>query len=274
MPRWPPESAGFSTAGTPTVSSAARALSRSRAPAKRGCGTPASASVRRIAILCVIRCAVSVPIPGSPSASATAATTGTARSAETVRTPSTPCRRATSVTAATSVKSTASPSSAAAEPGRVRVAVDRDDAEAELLRAQDRAALVAAGADEEDRAHVARDAIRRWARSRGASPAASERRHEEREPLDSARSRSRSPARSSTQTRRPRYVPRDQRLLRAAVLLGAHRVRRERRERVRQRVELRHAAARVGERAAGGVAAQRPRRAASLARGPRPERDP
>ena len=94
MPRWPPESAGFSTAGTPTVSSAARALSRSRAPAKRGCGTPASASVRRIAILCVIRCAVSVPIPGRPSASATAATTGTARSAETVSTPSTSWRRA------------------------------------------------------------------------------------------------------------------------------------------------------------------------------------
>ena len=66
MPRWPPESAGFSTAGTPTASSAARALSRSRAAAKRGCGTPASASVRRIAILCVIRCAVSVPIPGRP----------------------------------------------------------------------------------------------------------------------------------------------------------------------------------------------------------------
>ena len=57
-------------------SSARAALGRSRAPAKRGCGTPASASVRRIAILCVIRCAVSVPIPGSPSASATAATTG------------------------------------------------------------------------------------------------------------------------------------------------------------------------------------------------------
>ena len=58
-----------------------------------------------------------MPIPGSPSASATAATTGTARSAETVRTPSTAWRRPTSVTAATSVKSTASPSSATASPG-------------------------------------------------------------------------------------------------------------------------------------------------------------
>ena len=48
------------------------------------------ASASRIARLCVRRCAVCVPIPGSPSASATAATTGTARSAETVSTPSTP----------------------------------------------------------------------------------------------------------------------------------------------------------------------------------------
>jgi hypothetical protein len=43
---------------------------------------------------------------------------------------------------------------------RVRVPVDRDDAQAELLRPQDRAALVAPGADEEDRLHVARDRIR------------------------------------------------------------------------------------------------------------------
>ena len=104
------------------------------------------------------------------ASSATAATTGTARSAETVSTPSTAWRRATSVTASTSVKSTASPTSAAVEPGRVRVAVDGDDAKAELLRTQDRATLVAPRADEEDRAHVARDAIRaagaRSARSR------------------------------------------------------------------------------------------------------------
>ena len=91
-PRWPPESAGFSTAGKPTVSAAGAASRRTRTAANRGCGTPPSASRRRIATLCVIRCAVSVPIPGSPSASATAATTGTARSAETVSTPSTPCR--------------------------------------------------------------------------------------------------------------------------------------------------------------------------------------
>ena len=43
---------------------------------------------------------------------------------------------------------------------RIGVAVDRDGAEAELLRPQDRAALVAPGADEEDGLHVARDRIR------------------------------------------------------------------------------------------------------------------
>ena len=87
-PRWPPESAGLSTAGKPTSSAARRRSESVRTAAKRGCGTPASASRRRIATLCVIRCAVSTPIPGSPRASATAATTGTARSAETVSTPS------------------------------------------------------------------------------------------------------------------------------------------------------------------------------------------
>src|SRR3954447_25255773 len=115
-PRWPPESAGLRTAGNPTVCAAAYASCRSRAAAKRGCGTPASARRRRMATLCVIRWAVSVPIPGSPRASATAATTGTARSAETVRTPSTPCLRPTSVTAAASVKSTTSATSASPRP--------------------------------------------------------------------------------------------------------------------------------------------------------------
>ena len=88
-------------------------------------GTPASASVRRIATLCVIRCAVWVPIPGRPSASATAATTGTARSAETVRTPSTAWRRPASIAAATSAKSTTSATSASCRPGALCVAVDR-----------------------------------------------------------------------------------------------------------------------------------------------------
>ncbi len=69
-----------------------------------------------MATLCVIACAVSLPMPGRSSASATAATTGTARSAETVSTPSTRWRRATSVTAGTSVKSTTSPTSATASP--------------------------------------------------------------------------------------------------------------------------------------------------------------
>ena len=101
-----------------------------------------------------------MPIPGSPSASATAATTGTARSAETVRTPSTPWRRATSVTACDVGEVDRLADVGHLQAGRIGVAVDGDDAEAELLRPQDRAALVAPGADEEDGLHVARDRIR------------------------------------------------------------------------------------------------------------------
>ena len=59
------------------------------------------------------------------------------------------------------------------QPERVRVAVDGDDAEAELLGPQDRAALVAPGADEEDRLHVARDRIRCGSRSPSGRPARS-----------------------------------------------------------------------------------------------------
>ena len=46
------------------------------------------------------------------------------------------------------------------EPQRLGVPVDGDDTKPELLRAEDRTALVAPGADEEDGGHVARDAIR------------------------------------------------------------------------------------------------------------------
>ena len=58
IPRWPPESAGFSTAGKPTSATARWRSERMRSAAKRGCGTPASASARRIATLWVMRCAV------------------------------------------------------------------------------------------------------------------------------------------------------------------------------------------------------------------------
>jgi hypothetical protein len=51
------------------------------------------------------------------------------------------------------------------------VPVDRDDAMAELLRPEDRTALVAPGADEEDRLHVARDPIRIVLSSRTGRPA-------------------------------------------------------------------------------------------------------
>ena len=108
----------------PSSSARAGALQRRARRRTRGCGTPASASARRIAILCVIRCAVSLPIPGSPSSSATAATTGTARSAETVSTPSTACRRATSVTAVDVGEVDRLGDVGLREPGRLRVAVD------------------------------------------------------------------------------------------------------------------------------------------------------
>ena len=44
-PRWPPESTGLSTAGSPTVSIAARPSARFRTAANGGCGMPSSASV-------------------------------------------------------------------------------------------------------------------------------------------------------------------------------------------------------------------------------------
>src|SRR3954447_24368008 len=116
-PRWPPESAGFSTAGNPTSSAARRRSDVVRTAANRGCGTPASARRRRIATLCVIRCAVSPPIPGSPGASATGATSGTARSALTVRTPSSFRRAVALRTASTFEKSTTFAMSASCRPG-------------------------------------------------------------------------------------------------------------------------------------------------------------
>ena len=187
MPRWPPESAGFSTAGKPDRLGAAPAPRRAtRTAANGGCGTPSSA--KRAAhrdLVASSGAPTSVPIPGSPSAPSTAATTGTARSAETVSAPSTACRRATvehrvdvgEVDRLADVRHL--------EPERIRVAVDRDDAEAAARGLQDRAPLVAPGADEEDGLHSApmlgrsTDECRarsRWRRRAGGTrPAASAR---------------------------------------------------------------------------------------------------
>ena len=55
MPRWPPESAGFSTAGKPTSSAATPPLGERRAaPRSAAAARRASAKRRRIATLCVI----------------------------------------------------------------------------------------------------------------------------------------------------------------------------------------------------------------------------
>ena len=106
-----------------------------------------------------MRCAVSTPIPGSSSASATAATTGTARSAATVSTPSTSWRRPTSITPGDVHEVDELADIRRQEAERLRVAVDRDDLVPELLHALDRAALVAAAADEEDGRHLVPSAL-------------------------------------------------------------------------------------------------------------------
>ena len=124
-----------------------------RIDAKGGCGTPASASASRIASLCVIRYAVSVPIPGSPSVSATAATTGTARSAEhsqdavhSVPTANLGHRRDVGeVDDGGDIRRR--------EARGLDVPVDRDDVQSPPPCVLDRTALVAPGADEEDRLH-------------------------------------------------------------------------------------------------------------------------
>ena len=111
MPRCPPESTGFRTAGKAI---AAHASSTSVSAAKttyRGCGTPNIASLPRIEALSVMTFATSRPIPGSPSRAAIAAAGGTARSVETARMPCTPRRDPTSVTRSRSVKSTVSATS-------------------------------------------------------------------------------------------------------------------------------------------------------------------
>ena len=151
MPRWPPESAGFSTAGTPVVSSAAcRSLSR----AQRGERRLRHAALREAGAAsppCASSGARSrVPIPGRPSASATAATTGTARSADTVSTPSTSCRRADVGDGLDVGEVDDLASSAAARPGASALRSTATTRRPELARALDRTALVPARADEED----------------------------------------------------------------------------------------------------------------------------
>ena len=139
--------------GTPTVSSARLPSTSERTAANGGCGTPSSANARRITILLRIRCATAVPIVGSPRRSVTAATTGTARSAETVSAPSTRVAPRDLGHGVDVGEVDGLADVGDLEPGRVGVAVDGDDADALLARLQDRATLVAPGADEEDGLH-------------------------------------------------------------------------------------------------------------------------
>ena len=64
------------------------------------------------------------------------------------------------------------------EPGRLRVPVHRDDAEAPLARLRDRAALVASRADEEDARHGAIVDAGSWDPRRPRVERSARRRHE------------------------------------------------------------------------------------------------
>ena len=130
-PRWPPESAGLSTAGNPTSSAARRRLGerahRGEARLRHArVGEPRAASRP---------CASS----GAPSRRRSPAGRAPRRPPrrparrgrrETVSTPSSCSRAVAFSTAATSAKSTTFAMSASCEPGRVGVAVDGDDAQA------------------------------------------------------------------------------------------------------------------------------------------------
>ena len=129
-PRWPPESAGLSTAGMPTVASAARALCRSRARGEarlRHAGVGERAAHRDLVRHQVRRLACRSPAARAPRRPRRrpAPRGRPRRSARRRPRDAAP----TSVTAATSVKSTASATSASCEAGRVGVAVDGDDAQ-------------------------------------------------------------------------------------------------------------------------------------------------
>ena len=154
IPRWPPESAGFSTAGKPDLVGGApplrelpqrgeprlrHALPRRAAAASRPCASSGAPSRPRSR--------------AGPRASAIAATTGTARSAETVSTPSIVSPAIALDHRVDVGEVDHEPAVGLGEPERVGVAVDRDHAQAELLGPQDRAPLVAPGADEEDGLH-------------------------------------------------------------------------------------------------------------------------
>ena len=228
-----------SRAGRPSRPASARPARRpSRArPGRSACHArrqnEAAARRRRQACVSSRSCASSgapcrIRFPADPSASATAATTGTALSAETVSTPSTPWRRATSVTPVDIREVDGLARVRRGEPGRVGVPVDGHDAEAELLRAQDGAALMAPRAHEENRLHVGRDATAPL-RCPSRVGAGVEPRQQERDPLGArdlaaVRQGEHRPDRVSTKPAR------DERLLRAAVLLRAEGVTGHRRE--------------------------------------------
>ena len=145
----------MSTAGSPTVFSARRPSASERTAANGGCGTPSSANARRITILLRIRCATAradrrqAEALGHRRDDGDRAVGGDGQRAVDRVAPGDLGHRVDvgEVDRLGDVGDL--------KPERVGVAVDGDDADALLARLQDRAALVAPGADEEDGLHCA-----------------------------------------------------------------------------------------------------------------------
>ena len=152
-PRWPPESAGLSTAGKPTVSAAGAASRRARTAANRGCGTPPSRELpaHRDLVRHQVR-----GIRADPGQAERLRDRGDDRN----RPVGGHGQRAVDPEPARDLDHALDVDEVddlglvgMLEPGRLGVSVDGDDAQSELLRAQDRAPLVAPRADEENGLH-------------------------------------------------------------------------------------------------------------------------
>ena len=121
--------------------------------ANAGCGSPAAARASRIASLWVIRCAVSVPIPGRPSASRDRGD-DRHRAIGGDRHDSVHFVLASDLGDGGDVREVDDLADVCREqPERALVAVDRDDVCPAVANPLDRTALVAPSADEEDGRH-------------------------------------------------------------------------------------------------------------------------
>ncbi len=255
MPRCPPESAGLRTAGSPTVfERPPRPLASERTAANGGCGTPSSANARRITILLRIRWATL----GADRRQAEAlghrrddrhGAVGRDRQRAVDRVAPGHLGDRVDVGEVDRLGDVGD-----LKPERVGVAVDGDDADALLARLQDRAPLMAPGADEEDGLHTGR--------CYSALPLSCRRRSS----ASGKRNETRVPARdlAAVALAQPRPDPAavvaagHERRRRAAGDLGADPAARRRREGGRaDRPQLPAGGARIGDGAARRIAAER-----------------